>query len=203
MQQKITDSAFELGTQLGRRQAFTMVAGRCSAAEAQCLQNIREKKQFLALGMNWGTFCKEQAGISRSQADKLIRQLEEFGPGFFTLAAVTGITAAEYRGVSSAVTEQGLLHAGEAIAIVPENASRLTAAIEQMRQQADPPESADPLPSPVERSFVRFEKMLKGAFAELDRLQSTTLNMGDRLRLQSELGSGIDKLRRYAADLHI
>ena len=200
MQEKELDTAFGLGTWLGRRQAFSMVAGRCSAADAQCLHDIREKKQYRALGMNWETFCKEHAGISRALADKVIRQVEEFGNSYFLLAAVTGVTPNEYRSIAGAVSEQGLLHAGQTIPIVPENAPRLTAAIQELCQQ---PEPAAALPASLERSFRRAEKLLKGAYDELERLQASPLEMRDRLRLQSVLGSGIQRLQMYVGSLRL
>jgi hypothetical protein len=38
---------FELGMMLGTRKAFASVAGRCSAADAECLRRLREKKTVL------------------------------------------------------------------------------------------------------------------------------------------------------------
>jgi len=35
---------FELGIMLGTRKAFASVAGRCSAADAECLRRLREKR---------------------------------------------------------------------------------------------------------------------------------------------------------------
>ena len=40
------DEAFDIGTWVGRKQAFALVAGRCSAADAEILIEIREKKLF-------------------------------------------------------------------------------------------------------------------------------------------------------------
>ena len=37
----------ELGIMLGQRRAFGMVAGRCSAAQAECLRKIRDEKTYL------------------------------------------------------------------------------------------------------------------------------------------------------------
>ena len=71
------ESAVDLGTWLGRRQAFAAVAGRCSAADAECLRTIREKKLYRACGLNWEEFCRQRAGISRSLADQMVRQLVE------------------------------------------------------------------------------------------------------------------------------
>lgn len=36
--------AFDLGTWLGRKQGFAALAGRCSAADAECLRTIRQKR---------------------------------------------------------------------------------------------------------------------------------------------------------------
>ena len=198
MEEKKLDTAFDLGTWLGRRQAFSMVAGRCSAADAQCLHDIREKKQYRALGMNWETFCKEHAGISRAQADKVIRQLEEFSSTYFLLASVTGITPAEYRSISGAVSEQGLLHAGETISIVPENAPRLTAAIHDLRKRDEGPAVKSCQPS-----FEKAERLMKQILQELERLQAVSLTIKDKLRLQSVLGYGLDRIRMFTGSLKI
>jgi len=70
----------ELGTWLGRREAFAQVAGRCSAADAACIRKMREERQYRELGMNWEQFCKRKLGISKRGADLIIAQLNEFGP---------------------------------------------------------------------------------------------------------------------------
>jgi hypothetical protein len=43
-QQGTIDEAFDVGAWVGRRQAFALVAGSCSAADAEILFEIREKK---------------------------------------------------------------------------------------------------------------------------------------------------------------
>jgi len=84
------DDVYELGTWIGRRQAFASIAGSCSAADAECLRRVRDRKQYRALGMNWDDFCQKRIGINRRTAEQIIRRLEEFGPQYFTLAQVTG-----------------------------------------------------------------------------------------------------------------
>jgi hypothetical protein len=39
------DDAFDSGTWLGRKQAFAELAGRCSAADAECLRQVRKAKR--------------------------------------------------------------------------------------------------------------------------------------------------------------
>src|SRR4029077_7564593 len=91
------ENALEIGTWLGRRQAFALIAGRCSAADAQCLRELRDSKKYKLLGLTWEECCTQSAGIARSTAESIIQNLEEFGPEYFVLMQVTGITANEYR----------------------------------------------------------------------------------------------------------
>jgi hypothetical protein len=43
-QSPTTEGDFELGVMLGSRRDFASVASRCSAADAECLRRVREKK---------------------------------------------------------------------------------------------------------------------------------------------------------------
>ena len=91
--------AAEVGVWLGRRQAFAMMAGRCSASDAECLRDIRAHKRYRAFNMAWDQFCTEHLGINRATADRVIRQLDEFGPEFFTLTQDP-----DYQGISDSAT---------------------------------------------------------------------------------------------------
>jgi hypothetical protein len=92
MEDNNTEDMFDLGAWLGRKQAFTLIAGRCSAATVVCLRKIREGKRYRALGLTWEEFCRQRAGVSRAWADKVIQQLEQLGPAWFELSSVTRIT---------------------------------------------------------------------------------------------------------------
>jgi hypothetical protein len=144
--QKQTREAVDLGMWLGRRQAFALVAGRCSAADAECIRDMRTSKRYRALKMTWEQFCEERLGLGRSTADQIVRQLDEFGPEFFTLAQLTRVTPAEYRRLKPAVRGHALLHAGEEIPIEAENGPRLAAAIEELRRNAKAEASAGAAP---------------------------------------------------------
>ena len=139
MEDNHQDGVLDLGTWLGRRQAFSLVAGRCSAADAKCLRELRESKKYKLLGLTWEEVCKQRAGICRSVADQIIRNLEEFGPDYFVIAQVTGISANEYRRISGSVSNHALLYAGEAIPMEVENAPRLVAAVDALRREAAEP----------------------------------------------------------------
>jgi hypothetical protein len=130
------NEAVGLGMWLGRRQAFGLVSGKCSAADAECLRQMRDEKKYVALGMNWEEFCKQHVGVSRQTADRIIRNLEEFGPKYFELSAVLRIPAEQCRQIAPAVTDRGVVCGGETIEIAAENSSRLAQALDTLRESA-------------------------------------------------------------------
>jgi hypothetical protein len=44
----------ELGKWIGRTEAFLLVANRCSAAQAECLRNLKESESYKMLGLTVG-----------------------------------------------------------------------------------------------------------------------------------------------------
>ena len=149
--------AYELGEWMGRKQAFSGLAGRCSAADAECLRKIRSRKQYRALKLTWKQFCEQRVGVSHVTADKIIGLLEEFGASYFLLSQATRISEREYRQISSAVRGQNLLCAGEEIPIDADHAPKLNAAIEQLRR-----ESAAALPAEAHAKGLPAEAHAKG-----------------------------------------
>jgi hypothetical protein len=140
--------------------------------------------------------CKQRAGIGRSTADQIIQNLEEFGPDYFVIAQVTGISANEYRRISGSVSNHALLHAGVEIPIEVENAPRLVAAVEALRRHAavasEPPEDAT---AEASRCLAKAERALRTALAELDKLRVMTLDIDARIRLQTTIGEAAGKLK--------
>jgi hypothetical protein len=203
------DAIFDVAAWLGRKQAFAELAGRCSAADAECLRQVRDGKKYLALKMSWKEFCKRRLGLSRGTANSIIKRLEEFGPQYFILAQATGIKPEQYRRIQSSVRGQKLLHAGEEIPIEPKNAPRLSAAVEELRrvqkadsnagpragEQAgmiDAPAPAASVPEDLNRALDKLERALAAAIDEIARLHALRLGVDLRERL----------LRSVIAQLH-
>ena len=128
-----TNGLLEIGKLLGRREAFGLVGGRCSAAEANCMRDIRETKTFKHLAPSWEEFCDKHLRMSRAAADRAIRLLEEFGPGYFELSQLIRIPPDAYRVIASAVKDKAVHVNGEAIPLVPENAEKVAAAVAILR----------------------------------------------------------------------
>jgi len=187
------DEAFDVGTWVGRRQAFALVAGRCSAADAEILFEIREKKLFRTVEPTWEEFCVQRLGMTRGYVDRIIRQYNELGPNFSKLACFTRIKPAEYRLIAGAVTEDGLAYGGEVIALESGNAPKLAEAVEALRRYC----MSETAPAdPAEQAFARAEKAMQSAIAEFQRLQAMKLNDLGRMRLLSALVSCRSQLDR-------
>jgi hypothetical protein len=134
-------AAFDLGKMLGQRQAFGTIAGRCSAADAECLRRMRDRKLYLERSPTWDEFCQRYLGLSCRHANRIIHWLEEFGPGYFELAQLTRIRPEEFRAIAPAVRD-GSIHAhGEAIALIAENSERVAAAVADLRRASATPAS--------------------------------------------------------------
>jgi len=135
-----TEKLLELGSMIGQRKAFGSVAGRCSAAEAAAIRRTREERLYRASGLPWQNFCPRYLGMSRTQADRLIQLLEEFGPEFFVVSQLTRIPPEAYRGIASAVKDGQIHWQGEAIALLPDNSEKVAAAVAGLRECARPAE---------------------------------------------------------------
>lgn len=193
MQIKERDEVLELGTWMGRKQAFASLAGSCSAADAECLRQMRCHKRYRTLGLSWDQFCKQRLGIARPTADKIIKRLEEFGPQYFRLAQATGISPDEYRRIAGSVGENGLSHAGELIPITAEETPRLIAAVEELRQQAGPAvakSEAEKLDSAIEKA----ERQFRAAVDEVRRVEHLPLDAARRQRFSSRVSAQLGRL---------
>ncbi len=130
------DRTFELGEILGQRRAFGAVAGRCSAADAACIKRLRDDQLFKDRSETWEEFCPKYLGMGKSNANRLIRELDELGPEYFQLAQLTRISAQEYRALAPAVRDGSLHRDGEVIALIPENSEKVSAAVAELRRAA-------------------------------------------------------------------
>jgi hypothetical protein len=71
-----------LGQWMGRREAFGLIAGRCSAADIEILRRMKEEKLYATLDCTWDEFCTRHLHVSRRTVDTEIAYLREFGPAF-------------------------------------------------------------------------------------------------------------------------
>jgi hypothetical protein len=136
----------ELGVTLGQRRAFGLVAGRCSAAQAECLRKVRDEKAYLKFAPNWEEFCTGHLKIAKRTADRTIALLKKYGPLYFEMASLTGITPAEYARIAHAIYKDGIHVGGDVIALIPENAARALEAVANLKTQLGAPAPEPPAP---------------------------------------------------------
>jgi len=192
--QQVT-SEFDLGNWLGMRRAFGMMAGRASAADAECLRRIRDNKLYSSKAANWDEFCAQYLGASRTHVNRIIRYLEEFGPEFFHLTQLTRISAETYRAIASHVKPDGIELDGEKIPLEPENAQRVSAAVTQLRKHL---ESRKTTKQPEEDPFQAIEERLDDVIGRLEAL-APLLTASQKISLSASLV----ELQKIAAKLGV
>jgi hypothetical protein len=127
----------DLGTWLGRHQAFGLIASKCSAADAACLREIRDNKHYKALGLNWDEFCSRHAGVDRRTADRIVERLEEFGEAYFNLSQLMPLQPSGYRELASYITGNIIELDGQKIPITPEHAPQIVEAVRELRSRLE------------------------------------------------------------------
>ena len=183
LNQQTTDEIYELGQWIGRRQAFSLMAGKAAAADVECLRHIREKKLYAAKGVDWTDFCKQYGGITRAYADRLIRQLEDFGPNYFNLSQIVRISADVYRQIAPAVSDEGITLGDEKIAISPENSQKLAEAVNELR-------AAIPAKEP-ETGIAVARRRLDAGISALNQALKSGLSNEERHELAQAVSAGL------------
>jgi len=188
-----TAAALDLGLLLGRSQAFGLIAGRCSAAQAQNLSRLRKEQNYKQLTPHWRDFCSRYLKISQTQADQIISLWEEFGPGYFEVAHLTRVSAETYRALAPTIDDGKLILDGEAIELNEENALRVSAAVAALRR-ALPKKAKNPKP-PRER-LAALDKRCSAIIDEFQELAGTETAGTDRLLFHATLTRFSSALRR-------
>jgi hypothetical protein len=159
-------SGDELNRWLGRREAFGLMAGRCSAADVECMKRIRDSKLYLGRAENWPDFCVRYLHMGKSNANRLIGLLEKYGVEYFHIAQITRISSSDYRMIAPAVSPEGIAANGEIIPLTPENSDRIAAAVDSLRSSTESP--ADPVKDDLAELDAAGNRLVK-QFRDLSR----------------------------------
>jgi hypothetical protein len=174
-----------------------MVAGRGSAAQAECLRRVREEKRYLKFGRNWADFCAQHRKIPRRTAERIIGQLKKYGPLYFETAALTGISAGEYERIAPHIQPDGIPAAGEVIALIPENAQRAVEAVARLQAEAQPAQPEQPAAS-AEARIEELQKRGQPLCASFHR--TAAVSHGADLR---RLLAAVQKIQHLFQDLQL
>jgi hypothetical protein len=192
---KVDDAKLmELGITLGQNQTFGLIAGRCSAAQAHIIRRLREEKLYKRCCDKWDDFCSRHLSMCRSEADRFIRLLDEFGPAYFEVSQFARISPTAFRAIAPAITDGVLHHNGEAIALIPENSQKVAAAVADMRSALPkkPAERSEPEPASAPITLRQIQEVARRCAGTLDELFkiSRDKNLGPlRVFLQAEMTS--------------
>jgi len=190
-------SSLDLGSVLGQSNAFGLVAGRCSAAQAACLHRLRKTREFQRVTRRWRDFCSRHLGIDGRNADKIIRLWEEFGPTYFELSQLVSIAPDTYRAIAPSIRDGAFHQNGEIIELIPDNARRLAAAIAPFRAGARPSRPARQL-APHEQ-LAALDKRCDAIVAELQHFSKRERcgeNWLQFTKVLSRLAVSLNRLQR-------
>ena len=166
---------------LGRRETFALIAGRCSAADIECLREIRDKGKYGDC-KNWDDFCRSELKTSRRKIDTAIGQLERHGRAFFHATQALRLTEAEYVAIKEYVSEEGAMLEGQLVPWAPENGARIADGLAKLRAIA----------APKQKRCDGFEALLKHFTTLNEKLEKITDTLDDRQRIS--LGNVLQKL---------
>lgn len=184
---------------MGRRQAFGAIAGKTAAADVECLRRIRDEKLYRAKAEDWGSYCQKYIGVSQSYANRLIRQLEEFGPNYFHLSQLARISADAYRQIAGSVDDDGIRFGGEKIAIIPENSQKLIEAVNALRAESGDGGSGGAKLS--RKGVAKQRERLEASIAEMNRMLESGLAESEREELAAAVEAGMRELRLLSLSL--
>jgi hypothetical protein len=138
-----------LGKVLGQSVAFGIVAGRCSAAQAAALHKARSEKAYRRFGLTWKEFCPKHLRMSGTQADEIIRLLQEFGPEYFEHTESVHISADTYRLVAPFIQDKALRVEDEVLELNSANVQKVARSVRGSQRALPPPAGPEAAPEPA------------------------------------------------------
>jgi len=163
-----TAGVLDLGVALGQNQAFGIVAGRCSAAQAASLRRLRQERLYKCCEPYWERFCPKYLKMRRGEADKIIRLWEEFGATYFEVASLTRLSAETYRAIAPSIHDGAIHVHGEAIELNADNTRKVAAAVADLRR-AIPARKRARVPEMHER-LALLDRRCTALLAEFDEI---------------------------------
>lgn len=157
-----------LGTQLGRGQAFGVIAYKCSAAQAKCLQEIQESGAYKLLGLTWDDFCAQRIGLSGRRVEMIIKNLKEFGETYFHLSEIVSISPETYAKIAPKIEGESIELDGEMVPIIPENAARIRESVKRLRARLRA--TATTLERQVSPTVASLQTRLDACFNDMHRI---------------------------------
>ena len=191
----------QVGLALGQSQAFALVSGRCSAAQAEALMRLRDSKAYLSVAKSWSEFCPRFLRISYLTADRIIRCWQQFGAGFFELHQVIRISPEFYRAIEPSIKDGALHFNGEAIALDPANSEKIVDAVAELRRSM-PPRQPPPPPT-IEERLSELDRQADAIIDQFTQIAALKCKGQQKDRFESLLNRASAALQRLELELGI
>ena len=199
------EASFELGKVLGQSIAFVTIAGRASAAQAAALRQARNERVHVRVGLTWKEFCPKHLKMSGTQADEIIRLLQEFGPEYFEHTETVRISADTYRLVAPFIKDGSLQFQDDVLELNSANVQKIAKEVRDSQRALPAP--AGPAPAPQSSAAVPIlsdrldglQRRAMGIIAEFREIASDSREAEPSLLFQSMLGG---TLMYVCAELH-
>jgi len=145
-----------------------------STSKAENLKQARESHVAAESGLTWDRFCAHHFGLSRAQADRFILRLETFGPSYFQLAEIAGVTDSAFRrlGLAGHLVDGCFQFDGQSLEIAPQNAPEIRAAIQSLREAAAKSKKSRAPSAPLPTPEPRLEDHSSGASLTKNEVQA-------------------------------
>jgi hypothetical protein len=185
--------SLDLGRWMGRREAFGLMAGRCSAADAESLRRIRDEKLYKRLNCTWAEYCMRHLNVERRSVDRAIGYLQEFGPAFFHVTQLTHIGPKDYRAIASNIGQDGVTLDGTAVTLLPENSQEVSSAVAELLKRIERKET--------KAAAVPFDAALKRCHTVAAMLEALPSGLDGRQKL--DLAAAVAEIGKAAAALGV
>lgn len=131
-----TKAGLDLGVRIGRSQALHLVRAIAEVGQAKEIKRMKESGEYKITGLNWKQFCAVHLGLSQPTADAAIANLDTLGENYFAVNQFVPISPATFGLIAGKVDETGIEIEGEHVKFTAANASRIKAAIDDIRKGA-------------------------------------------------------------------
>jgi len=179
------NQVLESGYWAGRHQALGMIAGKCTAAQARALKEMRDNRIHDSVGLSWEDFCTRCLQVCRATADNVIRRYNELGADYFRLSEVCRISPETFQSVAPRIQGSAVELDGERIEIAAENAHKIRAGIRRLREDLD-------------TALDRQTKVTADLFHRVDRLTKDIYHYY-KLRDEAGIHATLASVSRYAS----
>jgi hypothetical protein len=148
--------------------------------------------------MTWDEFCEFEIGLTRTQVEKIIGNVQEFGESYCQLSHIVRVSAETFRAIAPRIDGETIEIDGQAVPILPENAPRIRAAVHQIRENLrQARETAKAGKNTIDATHARLARCV----AAIARLGKQPLEPADADTLRAAIEESLTRLTAVHQEL--